>query len=100
MSTIDTPLVVNDETFQYVYGLGRIAQVGSGATFYYLTDGLGSTMTLRDEEGDVDTTWDHDVFGDVRGISGSQPQRLHVERGLRKEGSSWSPLLPTPAVCG
>jgi hypothetical protein len=34
------PQVVDDETYQYVYGLGRIAQVGSAATFYYLTVGL------------------------------------------------------------
>ena len=44
----------------------------SSATFYYLTDGLGSTMALTDEAGDVDTTWDYDVFGAVRRMSGSQ----------------------------
>ena len=37
------PQVVDDETYQYVYGIGRIAQAGSSATHYYLSDGLGST---------------------------------------------------------
>jgi RHS repeat-associated protein len=30
-------------------------------------------MALTDEAGDVDTTWDYDVFGAVRGLTGSQP---------------------------
>jgi RHS repeat-associated protein len=30
-------------------------------------------MALTDEAGDVDTAWDYDVFGAVRGLSGSQP---------------------------
>ena len=47
--------------------------MGSGATFYYLTDGLGSTMALTDAAGDVGTAWDYDVFGAVRNLTGSQP---------------------------
>jgi RHS repeat-associated protein len=81
------PQVVDDETYQYVYGLGRIAQVGSGATFYYLTDGLGSTMALTDEAGDVDTTWDYDVFGAVRGLTGSQPNDFSFA-GEQVDGST------------
>ncbi|HEU0073641.1 MAG TPA: RHS repeat-associated core domain-containing protein [Dehalococcoidia bacterium] len=30
-------------------------------------------MALTDEDGDVDTTWDYDVFGAVRNLTGSQP---------------------------
>jgi hypothetical protein len=48
----------------------------SSDTFYYLTDGLGPTMALTDESGEVDTSWDYDVFGAVRGTTGSQPTTL------------------------
>jgi RHS repeat-associated protein len=67
------PQVVDDETYQYVYGIGRISQAGSSVTYYYLSDGLGSTMALTDESGDVVNTYDYDVFGGVRGMTGSQP---------------------------
>ena len=30
-------------------------------------------MALTDAAGDVDTAWDNDVFGAVRGLTGSQP---------------------------
>jgi RHS repeat-associated protein len=81
------PQVVDDETYQYVYGLGRIAQAGSSETHYYLTDGLGSTMALTDEAGDVDTTWDYDVFGAVRGLTGSQPNDFSFA-GEQVDGST------------
>jgi RHS repeat-associated protein len=41
-------------------------------TFYYLTDGLGSTLALADDQGDVVNTYDYDVFGALRDSSGSQ----------------------------
>jgi RHS repeat-associated protein len=59
------------EGFRYVYGIGRIAQVGA-STHYYLSDGLGSTMALADEDGDVVNDYDYDVFGVLRDSSGSQ----------------------------
>jgi hypothetical protein len=65
------PQVLDDEDFRYVYGIGRIAQVGA-STHYYLSDGLGSTMALTDEEGDVVNDYDYDVFGAVRDSSGTQ----------------------------
>ncbi|HLF77761.1 MAG TPA: RHS repeat-associated core domain-containing protein [Dehalococcoidia bacterium] len=66
------PQVLDDETLKYVYGLGRISQVGASATYYYLADGLGSTMALVDSTGTVVNTYDYDVFGAVRGSTGSQ----------------------------
>jgi RHS repeat-associated protein len=81
------PQVVDDETYQYVYGLGRIAQVGSSDTLYYLTDGLGSTMALTDEDGDVVNTYDYDVFGGVRGMTGSQPND-YTFAGEQVDGST------------
>jgi hypothetical protein len=71
--------------------------VGSGATFYYLTDGLGSTMALTDEAGDVDTTWGYDVFGAVRGLTGSQPNDFTFA-GEQSDGSTG--LRQTPGGRG
>lgn len=34
------PVVLDDGT-QYLYGIGRVARVTAGGTFYYLADGLG-----------------------------------------------------------
>ncbi|HEX5141920.1 MAG TPA: RHS repeat-associated core domain-containing protein [Dehalococcoidia bacterium] len=65
------PQVLDDEDFRYVYGLGRIAQVGAD-TYYYLTDGLGSTMALADDTGALVNTYDYDVFGAERASTGSQ----------------------------
>jgi RHS repeat-associated protein len=65
------PQVLDDEDFRYVYGLGRIAQVGAD-THYYLTDGLGSTMALTDDTGAVVNTYAYDVFGAERASTGSQ----------------------------
>jgi len=54
-------------------GLGRIAQVGSsGATYYYLPDGLGSTMALCDASGNVVIAYNYDAFGAIRSSAGSQ----------------------------
>ena len=66
------PQVLDDEDLRYVYGMGRIAQVDGADTYYYLTDGLGSTMALTDEAGDVVNDYDYDVFGALRDSSGSQ----------------------------
>jgi RHS repeat-associated protein len=66
------PQVLDDEDLRYVYGVGRIAQVDGADTYYYLTDGLGSTMALTDEDGDVVNDYDYDVFGALRDSSGSQ----------------------------
>jgi RHS repeat-associated protein len=71
------PQVVDDGTLKYVYGLGRIAQVeNDDDTFYYLTDGLGSTMALTDASGSVVNTYEYDVFGAVRSSTGSQPNEF------------------------
>jgi RHS repeat-associated protein len=66
------PQVLDDETYEYLYGLGRIAQVGASETHYYLTDGLGSTLVLTDEAGEVVNTYDYDVFGAPQAETGSQ----------------------------
>ena len=66
------PQVLDDEVEQYLYGLGRISQVESTHSHYYLTDGLGSTLALTDESGDVSNAYEYDVFGAVRSDIGRQ----------------------------
>ena len=38
--------VILDDGAQYVYGAGLEAMVASGSRYYYLADGLGSTMAV------------------------------------------------------
>ena len=65
------PQVLDDEDFRYVYGLGLISMTdSSGVQSYRLTDGLGSTMALTDDDGDVVNTYDYDVFGADRASTG------------------------------
>ena len=67
------PEVLEDGSFKYVYGLGRLAEVGpTTTTHYYLPDGLGSTMALVNSSGSVVNTYDYDVFGAIRSSTGSQ----------------------------
>jgi len=46
-------VVIDDEDARYVYGAGLASQVTSSETYYYLSDGLGSTMVTVDSDGDV-----------------------------------------------
>jgi len=67
------PQVIDDGTLDYVYGIGRISQISStDVTYYYLTDGLGSTVALTDSTGAVVNSYEYDIFGDVRASTGSQ----------------------------
>ena len=49
---------------------------GSGVQEYYLTDGLGSTTDLRDEDGDAVADYTYDVFGAILDQSGSSPNEF------------------------
>jgi RHS repeat-associated protein len=67
------PQVIDDGTFKYVYGLGRLCEIGPGTTtHYYLPDGLGSTMGLVSSSGASVNAYDYDVFGGIRSQTGSQ----------------------------
>lgn len=68
--------VVLDDGAQYVYGLGLVSQVAGANTYYYLADGLGSTMKTVDSSGTVVNAYTYDVFGTVTGSSGSQSNEL------------------------
>ena len=58
---------------RYVYaGTRRIARVASSGTRYYLTDHLGSTRSLLDEEGTVTAAYDYWPYGKVLATTGAE----------------------------
>jgi RHS repeat-associated protein len=55
--------VVLDDGNQYVYGAGLASMVTGTGTYYYLADGLGSTMAIVDSSGAVQKSYTYDVYG-------------------------------------
>ncbi|MBI5947479.1 MAG: RHS repeat-associated core domain-containing protein [Chloroflexi bacterium] len=55
--------VVLDDGNQYLYGAGLEAQKQSGSWYYYLEDGLGSTMAIVDASGAVQDSYTYDIYG-------------------------------------
>jgi RHS repeat-associated protein len=55
--------VVLDDGNQYVYGAGLASMVTGTGTYYYLPDGLGSTMAVVDTSGAVQKSYTYDVYG-------------------------------------
>ena len=67
------PMLLDDGDARYVSGAsGRIAQIDSSDTYYYLGDGLGSVMKTTDDTGAVVNSYEYDVYGAVTSSSGSQ----------------------------
>jgi hypothetical protein len=83
------PVVLQDGTNTYVYGLDLISATdGQGDQTYFLYDGLGSVTDLTDDEGDVVDGYTYDVFGAIRSQSGSSanPWLFTGEQSLPTEG--------------
>ena len=53
-------------------GAGRSPMKQGGNWYYYLADGLGSTMAVVNSSGAVQKSYQYDVYGEVTGGSGSQ----------------------------
>lgn len=71
------PVVLDDGTSRYVYGpSGLIAQKTATDDLYYLADGLGSTMAITDDIGDMVRDYTYDVYGEVTGGSGATPNEF------------------------
>ncbi len=65
------PVVLQDGTNTYVYGLDLISATdASGAQTYSTYDGLGSTTDLTDAAGFVTDTYSYDAFGAIRSQTG------------------------------
>ena len=66
------PVILDDGSNRYVYGLDLIASIDSSDDeTYYTYDGLGSTADLTDDTATVTDTYSYDVFGAVRTSTGS-----------------------------
>jgi RHS repeat-associated protein len=68
--------VVLDDGNQYVYGAGLTSMKQGGNWYYYLADGLGSTMAVVDSSGASQRSYTYDVYGEVTGGSGSLANEL------------------------
>jgi hypothetical protein len=79
--------VVLDDGSQYVYGAGLVSQVSGPNTYYYLADGLGSTMATVDASGNLVNQYTYDVYGKVTSSSGSQPNEFQFA-GEQVDGST------------
>ena len=55
---------------RYVQGLDLISVERDGEVSVYLVDGLGSTRTLTDLDGEVVATYTYDAFGELLGSTG------------------------------
>ena len=64
--------VILDDGSQYIYGAGLVSHVSGANTYYYLADGLGSTMATTDASGAVVNSYTYDVYGKTTASSGSQ----------------------------
>lgn len=64
--------VILDDGSQYLYGAGLVSQTSGANTYYYLADGLGSTMKSVDSSGTVVNAYTYDIYGKKTSSSGSQ----------------------------
>jgi RHS repeat-associated protein len=78
--------VVLDDGSQYLYGAGLSAMKQSGDWFYYLADGLGSTMAIVDADGDVENGYTYDVYGEPT-VTGSLTNEFDFA-GQQTDGST------------
>jgi RHS repeat-associated protein len=62
---------LSDGTNHYIYGLGRIAQVNSNGTEYFLGDALGSVRQLVNSGGSITYARAYDPYGVVTSTTGS-----------------------------
>ena len=64
------PVVLQDGTGTYVYGLDLISTTdGAGVQTYSLNDGLGSTSDLTDGSANPTDDYSYDVFGTIRSVA-------------------------------
>jgi RHS repeat-associated protein len=62
-----------DDGSQYVYGAGLVAQIVNGTPYYFLTDGLGSTLAVVDGSGTLQQTYSYDVYGQATAGMNNHP---------------------------
>jgi RHS repeat-associated protein len=57
-----------------------ISERGPGGEFYYVTDGLGSTVALVDTTGTVQATYSYDPYGNATTVGGPNPANANPYR--------------------
>ena len=66
------PSVLQDSAGNtYVYGLDLLMRFDGTDEEWHLNDGLGSTVALADDDGDITDQYSYDVFGATRSHTGS-----------------------------
>jgi RHS repeat-associated protein len=78
-----------DGKVQYVYGLGRVSESGSGFDFWYLYDGLGSVVGLTDGNGKLAGRYVYDAWGNAT-LTAPAPQ-LGTKNKFRFAGEALDP---------
>ena len=64
-------------TTYYIYGHDLLYTIdGAGAPHYQHTDTLGSVVAITDGSGNVEQTYDYDIFGQIRSATGSSGNRF------------------------
>jgi len=66
-----TPQSGSPTTTTYLYGLGLVLETVGSNSYFYLSDGLGSTTELTDTSATVQNAYQYDVWGSLRATSGS-----------------------------
>ena len=70
--------VILDDGSPYIYGAGLVSQVSGANTYYYLADGLGSTLATTDSSGAVVNSYTYDVYCKTTASSGSQANEFQL----------------------
>jgi RHS repeat-associated protein len=68
------PLLLQDGTNTYVYGLDLISIHDGSDMTYRLGDGLGSTVNLADEDGELVGEYTYDAYGNERDQTGEETE--------------------------
>jgi hypothetical protein len=89
---VDRPVpTVIDDGNQYIHALGLVATKQSGNWYYYLGDGLGSTMAIVDGSGNTQDSYTYDVYGTPT-KTGSLANEFDFA-GLQTDGSTGLPVV-------
>jgi YD repeat-containing protein len=101
------PMMLQDGTSTFVYGLGLISTTdGSANQTYYLKDGLGNTVALCSGSGALTAAYTYDVYGAVRSHTGTGSTeftftaRTMTRTGLSTCGRGTTTMRPGGSTAG
>jgi hypothetical protein len=95
------PVVLEDSAGnRYVYGLDLLVRINGSTEEWHLTDGLGSTVGLADDDGDVTDAYTYDAFGAQRSLRRGGARRRTWGCSRRRAGRRRSRRGRARAGCG